>query len=424
MNSLSPNSLFWLVNVAEPLPFDPGDVRLMRMGQLAEILVARGHRVIWWSCDFLHFEKKHRVIENLDFEYKPGYSFRILQVPGYRKNVSIARYLSNLTLMRNFRTRAQKEMSIERPSAILCSLPTVELAHECVGLGLRAGIPVAIDLRDMWPDIIVDRFPKSFRYIVKLALMPLFNKMKSACSKANAIFGITPGFVNWGLAYAGRSARENDRSFPLSYSAKLASKTPTVEALQWWRERGVAEADFVLCYIGSLRPQVDISTIIACARRLGPSYKFVIAGTGPGIEALRLESADLSNVVWPGWIGADQIRALGSLSKIGLAPYKTSRDFFISIPNKPIEYMAMGLPVLTCLEGELKAFVETHDCGGFYRAGDVDGLIAEIEKLKFDENLKRKAANAKHVFLSHFTSEKVVTQMAETLEAMGANGID
>lgn len=416
-SKLSQKRHFWLVNIAEPLYIDGKNIRPLRMGMLAEILTARGHRVSWWSCDFLHFEKKHRQIASPIIQFSERLRYLILHARGYRKNVSWQRFQSNRHLAKQYKQWALSEAQQDKPDAIICSLPTIELAYESILLGQKLSIPVAVDLRDMWPDIIADKFPGIFKLLARIALIPQFRKMSFVCKNAAAIFGITPGFVTWGMSYAQRAKTKFDKHFYLAYSKKLAEQVADNESLQFWKNLGLSPECFVTTYLGSLRPQMDIQTIIEAARKLGPQFQFVIAGSGPGLEEYKKASQDLKNVIWPGWVNAPQIRALGEMSDIGIAPYRTTRDFAISIPNKPIEYFAMGLPVVTCLQGELKKFVAANNCGLFYSENSVSELCQQIKSLAENPGKhKEMSQNAKTIFLNNFTSEVIYEDMADTLE--------
>ena len=47
----------WIVSDGEPLPTDSDNVRLRRMGNLTRILDQQGHKVVWFSSNFDHYNK-------------------------------------------------------------------------------------------------------------------------------------------------------------------------------------------------------------------------------------------------------------------------------------------------------------------------------------------------------------------------------
>jgi len=64
------------------------------------------------------------------------------------------------------------------------------------------------------------------------------------------------------------------------------------------------------------------------------------------------------------------------MSKIGLAAYDS--DALQSLPNKPIEYLAGGLCVVSSLHEELEKLLYEENCGLTYHARDVNGLVHAI----------------------------------------------
>ena len=54
----------WIVSDGEPLPTDNNNVRLRRMGNLTRILDQQGHKVIWFSSNFDHYNKNFRSKED------------------------------------------------------------------------------------------------------------------------------------------------------------------------------------------------------------------------------------------------------------------------------------------------------------------------------------------------------------------------
>ncbi|QFR05597.1 hypothetical protein GA597_01225 [Staphylococcus haemolyticus] len=82
----------WIVSDGEPLPTDSDNVRLRRMGNLTRILDQQGHKVVWFSSNFDHYNKKFRSegdkVQNLYNRSK----LLLLSTKGYKKNVSLKRF--------------------------------------------------------------------------------------------------------------------------------------------------------------------------------------------------------------------------------------------------------------------------------------------------------------------------------------------
>jgi glycosyltransferase involved in cell wall biosynthesis len=418
----------WLVTIGEPLPTDE-DPRLYRTGQIAERLVARGHEVTWWASTFNHSGRTHRYPRETVVDYRERQRLVLLHGISYRRSVSLFRVLNHQQLAWGFK----KDIASEPvPSVILSSLPTVELCQVATTYGRRHGVPVVLDMRDMWPDIFAELAPPWARRAALLALTPLMRAADSACSAATAITGITDAFVDWGLAHAGRSRGPLDRAFPHGYSATPPPPDVLAAGHTFWRDRGISREEFVVCFFGAVGRQVDLETVIEAARNLekeGPRFKFVLCGNGDDLEKYRTMAGDLRNVILPGWINRGQIWALMELASIGLAPYVGGMGYESSYPNKTIEYLCGSLPCACSLGGLVRELLVANDCGFFYPNGSPDSLVARLREVASKpQRVAQMRANARRLFEERFASDKVYGDMCDYLEdlarpkAAGASG--
>lgn len=407
----------WLVNIGEEVPIDPGNPRLRRMGILADVLSRRGDEVLWWSSTFHHILKTQRYSADTLTEIRPGYRLYSLFAPPYMQNISLNRLRNHRVVGRKFRTLARKEMP---PDVILCSFPTLELSAESVAYGHEAGVPVVLDIRDMWPDIFVQLAPRWARSAAKLAAIPLYRLARKACRGAFAISGHAPAFVDWGLALAGRPRRAYDRDFPFGYVVRTPEEGKMLAAMRFWEERGVRPkpGSTIVCFFGIIGHQFNLKTVIEAARRLqGESQvQFVLCGEGNCLEHYRSEGRDCSNVVFPGWVGIPEIQALMRMSSYALTPYVDRADFAASISNKSIEYLAGGLPVLTSLStGIFYDLLKEHQCGLSY-GGRVEELARILKELSgAPARRTQMAENASRLFERRFQASRVYGAMADYL---------
>jgi glycosyltransferase involved in cell wall biosynthesis len=411
----------WLVTVGEPLPTDPQSGRLLRAGILSAMLAERGHEVVWWSSSFDHARKRHHEGTARTIRLRPNLTLRLLHGVAYRSNVSLARLVNHWQIAREFAAAARSET---RPDLILTSFPTIELSVACTRYGKRHGVPVVVDIRDLWPDIFLELLPQALRPIGRLLLDPLFRWTRECCRDATAIVGITAAFVDWGLRRAGRAHAELDRDFPHGYTDRAPAQPDIEAAERFWDELGLAPSDFVACFFGILGRQVDLVTVIRAAAALSGSkraIKVVVCGTGEKLGALQDEARGHPSVIFPGWVGRAQIWTLLRRSRVGLAPYVNELSFTQSIPNKAIEYLSAGLPIVTCLEGMLSDLVHRYNCGFVYRSGDRAALAALLGRLHDDDRLVRAAAErAQELYRARFVAENVYAQFAQHLEHIGS----
>ncbi|MBE0604259.1 MAG: glycosyltransferase family 4 protein [Deltaproteobacteria bacterium] len=402
----------WLIKVGEPLPTDGADERLFRMGMLAGLLVRSGHEVDWWTSTFDHVRRLQRSGEDAVTVMSDRYRIRMLHATGYRSNVSVARYLNHRHTAKKFRKNALSE---PKPDIILCSLPVPELCVEATRYGREHGVPVVLDVRDLWPDLYVEVAPAWCRGIARRILEPLFGMVRKACSEATAIVGVTPEFVAWGLGNAGRAAKEWDREFPMGYQRAELPRQEREGALSRWRDRGITDNAFACCFFGAMGRQFDLDTVIDAARMLqgsGRLFQFVLCGKGDRLDEYRGKARSCPNVLFPGWVNRADIWALMGRSQVGLAPYLNKPNFTLNLPNKPVEYMSAGLPIVSSLSGVLARYISESRCGVAYEEGNPESLVEALIRLYDNrEELRSMAESSRGLYERSFVAEKVYGEM-------------
>ena len=415
----------WLIKIGEPLPVANSDDRLHRTGLFFEKLSSYGHDVIWWSGTFDHARKKHLFNKDKKIELSKNASLYLIHSIGYKKNISFRRALDHIELASKF-TYLSRQQDI--PDVIFCSMPTLELSMAAINYGNKYNVPVIIDLRDMWPDIFIARAPTYFQLFLKIILFHYFYQIKTVCKKATAITGITSGYVDWGMQYAGRNKTRFDRDFPLGYSAATPEHGKIRTAELDWRERGVICPEnnkFIVCLFSNMVRQLELETVIAAARRLESTdraFSFVFCGDGDSLEYFKEVAKGCSSISFPGWVNKPQIWTLMRYAHVGLAPYRSSKDFIISIPNKVIEYMSAGLPVISSLKGTVQELLTKYAAGLTYENENVDDLFDLLSDLYDNPNkLMIMSKNSKKLFEERFVAEKIYSEMCDYLEEIVTN---
>ncbi len=422
----------WLLKTSEQAPIPgTGTIRLMRAGLMAKALVDQGHEVVWWNGTFDHVTRRQQFDRDTRVEIRPGWDIWFLHGRAYRRNLSLARILNHREVARRFVMLAA---GTPRPDIIVCSYPTIEFASAATDLGLRSGVPVVLDLRDMWPDIFPAHFAAWLQPAVRLATLPLRMHARRAMSRATALVGITDEFVEWGLRHARRPRAPMDRVVPLAYSASKPGPEELRAAEVFWDRHGITSERrvFTAAFVGSLGLQLDVETVIEASRQLqalGIEHRLVICGTGEKEQAHRQRAADLAHVLLPGWIKAPQLYVLLRRCHLGVNPLPSRFDFLATINNKAIEYLSYGLPVVSSPRaGALFRLLQEHNCGESYEAGDIQGLADLLRRLINDSHrLRAMSVNAQRLFEASFAAERVYTDFTthlDTIVKAGARPMD
>lgn len=412
---MSARARIWVLCTGEPLPTDPGTARLHRAGLLSAHLAAQGHQVTFWTGNFDHFTKRHRMDTTacVDQPIAPNYQIRLIPSRGYARNVSLARIMDHRDVARNFLSEAEKE---PRPDGLVVAMPTIDLAHAGARFAKSHGIPYIIDLRDLWPEIFYLDRPAPLRQAIHLATTGMSRQLNWALRNATAVVGITPAFMEWGCKRAGRTPRPGlDQDLPLGYP----TPGPASEANARIQESMIAAGDlrpglFQICFLGAISDRMDLATLCQGVKRANETGEhpvhLVLAGDGAPLGDLR-QRFQSEHIRFLGRVDQPTLGAILRSSRLGVVPYRNSLDFVMSIPNKAIEYLAHGLPILTCLRGTLASLVEGQGVGLLYGEGQPESLVQALAPHRSDPGgLAPLSERALTTFKGGYSAESVLAR--------------
>ena len=140
--------------------------------------------------------------------------------------------------------------------------------------------------------------------------------------------------------------------------------------------------------------------------------QFVLCGDGSNLGKYKKMALGMDSVLFPGWVDASKIAALMELSAVGLAPY--AKNTRMSLPNKPFEYIAGGLPVISSIQGEMKELLARHQCGRTYDPDSVDDLCIILRELHTDVFLRKEMGRkARQLFEREFSVEHIAVKLGD-----------
>jgi glycosyltransferase involved in cell wall biosynthesis len=412
------------MQIGEPSPTDAEKPKLMRTAILAEMMADRGHEVVLWNCTVNHAAKTQRATETTVVTLRPNYHVALLYGCLYRRNVSLARVLSQIQYAREFRLLAAK---LAKPDVILCGYPTVELAYEATAFAVRNSIPIVIDFRDKWPDVIEDHLPPWARDIAAPAFAYWRRRQRWTVQNATAIVGITEPFVDWALACANRARSADDRAFHLAIDPARPSPRDMREAEQFWDAQGIAETDdkIVACFSGTLSRRHDFQAVLSGLQNLSDAEKkrlaIVVCGRGDMESELRQVAHSEPALLIAGWRSAAELAVLMRRAHVGILPYKSAGDFVISYPNKVGEYLSAGLPIFTGLSGLVTELVAERGIGILYEEGNPSSVTECLRSLLADPStLHAMRGAARKTFEDLFDPSVIYPAFCDYVEIVAA----
>lgn len=399
----------WLIQATEPLP----TIRKLRTSHYADKLIERGHNVIWFASAFDHFSKKWVFDKDTDFELENGVKIKALKGIGYKKNISLTRYIDHRVIAWKFK---KMYPDMERPDIIIASMPSYDLAYEAVVFAKKNNIPVIVDIRDPWPDLFLDHVHPRLRSLIKVFLYKDFQMLKGTMKMAHSLTAVTNTFLEWGLNYAKRKKTWRDRVFPHGY--KVSSDLNNNEPSERFKKVfDVIKRKFNIFFVGTISNSYHNPLILVEAAKKLVNYNdihFIITGDGELFLKFEKDTQNLTNVTVTGWQKKKEIEFFLQYSKIGVCPVTTVVD----LPtNKAYSYFSAGLPVISAFQGDLKEVIEEHQIGFYYPPNDVDALVSCIKRLYDNKELYAKmSANARRVFEEMFDADKIYDEYVEHIE--------
>jgi glycosyltransferase involved in cell wall biosynthesis len=181
---------------------------------------------------------------------------------------------------------------------------------------------------------------------------------------------------------------------------------------------------FVIGFVGSMKPWHGIPTLLEALERLGAPerpFRLLLVGSGPELPALReqINRCGLHGCVhMTGDVPHDHVPDMFHAMDCAIAPSAADADGYFS-PVKLFEYMAMALPIIAANVGQACKVIEHGRTGWLYSPGDPLELAGLIAALSDDEELRRKVgAAAREQVLAEYTWQHNARRVLAIVEAL------
>jgi len=186
---------------------------------------------------------------------------------------------------------------------------------------------------------------------------------------------------------------------------------------------GIAPGQKVILYQGAVNVDRGLEEAIQAMKFLRSDAKLVIAGTGDVVDKIRLYAIDQKvsgKVVFLGQIPFQDLHPVTLMADLGLSIEKdVSLNYHYALPNKFMDYIQAGVPVLISPFPEMKAIVDRYFIGETienhdprHLASKMDAMLMNKERLGiYHGNLVRAAED-----LCWENEEKILLRIIESLK--------
>ena len=411
----------WILQTGEPLHIDSENVRPMRAMNLSNVLVDAGHKVVLWSSAFYHQEKRHRSTTQQIIRVSDSLEVRLIPSCGYQRNIGLRRLIDHAQLAINLKKMLTQCKDL--PDVAFIGYPPIETAAVMVHWLSKRGIPTLLDVKDQWPSIFLEAMPSFIRPSGRIILWPYFLLAKRTMQDATGISAMANGFLDWALSFAGHDRTDADGVFPLTSRLGHVSEAELDKARQWWDGQGVLDDGTIrICYVGNHSPNVDLSPVRDAASlfiKQKVPVEFIIAGDGVSSLEFKTMMSGLPNVRFPGHIDRAKFIVLAERAHASIIPYVNSASFQLSLPNKTFYGLALGLPILSPLQGEVASLIVENGVGMRYGTDTGKSLNDCILALTQDTTLqKRMSLKARALYAERFSFDMVYGGLVKHLEKL------
>ena len=406
----------WIFQTGEPLHIDKEGQRPMRAVNLANTAIKHGFKVVLWSSAFNHQNKIHRskkykvILQNKQLE------IRLIPSRGYSKHIGLGRLIDHMQMAWNLIKILRTEKTV--PNVAFIGYPPIETAFVMSRWLKNKQVPMLLDVKDLWPSIFIEAFPNVIRPIAKIVFFPYFYLARYTMRNVSGISSMSRSYIEWCLFFSGKQPSSNDIVARLTTANSNIDRQGLALERKRWKNIGVYDKKDIkrVFFVGTFSAVFEFDDIIDAAKQM-PKCQFVLCGHGPCLTEIKSKAGDLSNVVFPGWIDRFQMESLAEMSLATLAPYKNVENFTLNIPNKIVDSLLLGLPILSPLKGEVESLIKNNKVGFTY--GNNSMLVDCIQSLIDDDKLRKEMSiNAKKLYKDEFEFNKVYDGLVAHLKNM------
>ena len=264
---------------------------------------------------------------------------------------------------------------------VIASSPTLFSALSAWLMARIRGVPFVLEVRDLWPDAIVDlRLMRRGSFTVRV-LEEL----------ARFLYGQAARVVVVTNAFGDRLAAQGVARSKLAVIPNGADTHFFAPASDGHEVRAAMGLDgrFVVAYVGSHGLSHGLGAVLdAAAAR--PEVTFLLVGDGADRERLLAERdrRQLRNVIMRPSVSKSEVPAMYAAADACLVPLRDVPIFETFVPSKLFEVLAAGRPVIGAVRGEARDILNRSGGALVVDPERGDQLAQAIDRLQSDADLR------------------------------------
>lgn len=349
----------------------------------ARALVRAGHAVTLATGRF------EGAVTGLDTPFRRGRregvvdGIRVLEF-NIRYGNAMGLAMRSLAFLR-YAARATRLAVAEPWDAVIASSTPLTVGLPALEARRRHGTPFLFEMRDPWPEL-----PAALGLRTRPVLAAMDALANAACRQARRVVALSEGMAEIARA---RGAAEVT---VIPQGADLDLFGPQVTP---WRPEMAGSQELLAVYAGAHGAANGLGLLLEAARLLATRgerrVRLLLVGEGGEKPALRRQAAGLHNVTFLDPMPKRELAGLLAGAQAGLLCLAPVPEFAGHVaPNKLVDLLAAGLPVLSNLPGEAASLLATHGAGETVGPRDAAGLAEALTRLADDPARRRAMGEA------------------------------
>ncbi len=267
-----------------------------------------------------------------------------------------------------------------QPDVVIGTSPQFLTAVAACWVAQAKRVPFVFEVRDLWPQSIVDVGAMSANSPVIKGLTVI---ERFLYRHADLIVSVTDGFVDEMAA----KGVPRERMAVVKNGVDLSLFTPGPRDNEVRRKLGFQDK-FLVSYIGTHGMSQGLGTVLDAAVLLrdDPRIQFVFLGEGAMKESLvrRAKDEGIRNILFLGQVPHREIPSYVQASDVTLVPLRKLEIFKATIPSKIFEFLGAARPIVIAVDGEAREIVESSGGGLFVPPEDSARMAEALRMLAAD----------------------------------------
>jgi glycosyltransferase involved in cell wall biosynthesis len=281
------------------------------------------------------------------------------------RGMAFARYAARATALA---LSGSWDVVVASSTPLSVALPALAARH-------ARGTPFVFEIRDPWPEL-----PRAMRVGSPRLWFAMDRLADAACRNAAAVVALSEGMAETALAHGADPAAVS----VVPNGADLDLFGPQVAP---WRPDEARPHEAVAVYAGAHGRANGLDLLLRAAALLraeGAKLRLLLVGEGSEKPRLQAEAAaaGLDDLSFLDPLPKPRLAALLAGSQIGvqcLAPVPAFAEW--TAPNKLMDYLAAGLPVVAAADGQAARLLADGPCGIATAPGDAPALARALAAL-------------------------------------------